>query len=68
MKLNWLDAAIAAWVLFAGAVFVLSIFFGGVWAELAVVARYVYTGVLAACLIGVALKFIRMIGQQDRHE
>lgn len=66
LKLSLLDAAIALWALFACAVFTLSVVFGGGWAELALVARYVYTGVLAACLIGLAVRSIRMLGRQDQ--
>lgn len=59
MKLNLLDAAIALWVLFAGSAFILSTVFGGGWAELAAVARYVYAGVLAVGLIGLAVRFVK---------
>lgn len=63
MKLNLLDAAIVLWALFVCAAFVLPNALGGGWVELVTVARYVYTGVLAAGLIGLAVRSIRMLGR-----
>lgn len=69
MKLSLIDAAVALWALFACAAFMLPLIgFGGAWAELVTVARYVYTGVVAAGLVGLALRLIPRIGGQDGHE
>ena len=66
MKLNLLDGAIALWVVFAGAAFVLSAVLGGGWTDLALAARYVYTGVFAAGLIGLAVRCISALRRQDQ--
>lgn len=65
MKLNLVDAAIALWALFVCAAFVLPNVLGGGWAELVTAARYVYTIVLAAGLISLAVRSIRMLASHD---
>ena len=64
MKLNLLDVAVGLWVIFAGAAFIVPNMLGGGWLELELVARYVYVVVLAAGLIGLAVRYLRLRSHQ----
>ena len=63
MKTIWLDKAVGAWVLLAGAAFIVPFVWpdGADWTELGLVARYVYLVVVTAGVVGLALRALRMV-------
>ena len=62
MKQKLVDLAVALWALFVCLAFVVPNLLGEGSMELVQVARYVYTGVLAAGLVCVAARLVRMVG------
>lgn len=55
------DLSIGAWVLLAGAAFIVPLVWSFEWPELELVGRYVYLGVVTGGIIGLALRAARMV-------